>query len=259
MSHPARNQTWQRTFSSRRLPGLQFRVGLCISTYVNSKSGLAWPAQETIGKDTRISPENVSAAIKHLIIKGWLSKEERPGGGLQYRLQFPEEGIQPNRVNPVQLDTETPDKDADQSEVAGIQPDKGALSSQIGEPYSAEGVTIEDNRSTEEGGASSATPLPSVNVDRSIDVDTETGDRAGRLSAASQSKVLEYAGVFTDLDESRDRLRLLIDMAGEYEVADRLYRNWRKREPMTSLWTWLDQQPELDISDMPEEDEAIGA
>jgi len=100
---------------------------------------------------------------------------------------------------------------------------------------------------------------PSVLVDGSVSIDTKTDDVAGRLGAASHPELVEYLDVFTDLEVNRDGFKALIVMIGIDEVANRLHLNWYTREPMTSLSAWLNQQPEMDLSDMPEEDDAIGA
>jgi hypothetical protein len=57
-----------------RLPGATFKVACCILKYINQRTEKAWPSQETIALETKLSVRTVKRAVRELVRTGWYDR-----------------------------------------------------------------------------------------------------------------------------------------------------------------------------------------
>ena len=73
-----------RAHGSRTLTQTQMNVLWTVLTYAQAKDtdrgpvGMAWPSQETIAKELRVTPQTVGTALKAAEESGWLLRQRRP-------------------------------------------------------------------------------------------------------------------------------------------------------------------------------------
>jgi hypothetical protein len=89
------------------LPDSEKLALLALADAANDE-GICWPSMETLARKCSKSDRTLQRAIKSLSDKGHLSRDERPGHGILYRIH-PRHGVTPDTVSPVTGTTPTPD------------------------------------------------------------------------------------------------------------------------------------------------------
>lgn len=94
-----------------RLPDSEKLALLALADCANDE-GLCWPSMATLARKCSKSDRTLQKAVMALCEKGHLSRDERPGKGVLYRIH-PRSDVTPETTSPPKLTTKTPEAASD--------------------------------------------------------------------------------------------------------------------------------------------------